>query len=262
AGVSPLPPAFLRAAEKSTVFTSRDPVFSSLGDLPLPYEAAGFSAKKISISATVLLRCSNVRILAPRSFSLISGFRLLWHSFTATSCAGGCSHFMLMSRHLLMKSRADSFLFCFKDMSSAKVALLSVTLKRSKNFLCISSQPTIELGFNGHTIERPTQSAGKRGVLPLVRDSWEGSLYLSWKFLLPKAWLILPHFRQYAEFVPYRNGSHMPLQYHHGFTAVQADPELANADIGSTAGITPKKYGESTTGGKAPNLVGVVRCLT
>ncbi|MQL99472.1 hypothetical protein Taro_032187 [Colocasia esculenta] len=56
--------------------------------------------------------------------------------------------------------------------------------------------------------------------------------------------------------------SHMPLRYHHGFTAVQADPELANADIdgiGSTAGITPKKYGDSTTGGKAPNLVGVVR---
>ncbi|MQL78993.1 hypothetical protein Taro_011425 [Colocasia esculenta] len=73
------------------------------------------------------------------------------------------------------------------------------------------------------------------------------------------AWLVLPHFRQYAKFVPYQNGSHMPLRYHHGFTAVQADPELANADTGSTAGITPKKYGDSTTGGKAPNLVGVSR---
>ncbi|MQM03432.1 hypothetical protein Taro_036212 [Colocasia esculenta] len=73
------------------------------------------------------------------------------------------------------------------------------------------------------------------------------------------AWLVLPHFRQYAEFVPYRNGSHMPLRYHHGFTAIQADSELANADTGSTAGITSKKYGDSTTGGKASNLVGVVR---
>ncbi|MQM10980.1 hypothetical protein Taro_043881 [Colocasia esculenta] len=73
------------------------------------------------------------------------------------------------------------------------------------------------------------------------------------------AWLVVPHFRQYAEFVPYRNGSHIPLWHHHGFTVVQADPELANADIGSTADITPKKYGDSTTGGKAPNLVGVVR---
>ncbi|MQM23465.1 hypothetical protein Taro_056529, partial [Colocasia esculenta] len=35
------------------------------------------------------------------------------------------------------------------------------------------------------------------------------------------AWIVLPHFKQYAEFVPYRNGSHMPLRYHHGFTAIQ-----------------------------------------
>ncbi|MQL68419.1 hypothetical protein Taro_000672, partial [Colocasia esculenta] len=27
------------------------------------------------------------------------------------------------------------------------------------------------------------------------------------------AWLVLPHFRQYAEFVPYWNGSHMPLRF-------------------------------------------------
>ncbi|MQM05610.1 hypothetical protein Taro_038425, partial [Colocasia esculenta] len=63
---------------------------------------------------------------------------------------------------------------------------------------------------------------------------------------------------QYAEAVLYWYSSYMPLRYHHGFTAIQADPELANVDS-STAGITPKKYGDSTTGGKAPNLVGVVR---
>ncbi|MQL72382.1 hypothetical protein Taro_004713 [Colocasia esculenta] len=33
----------------------------------------------------------------------------------------------------------------------------------------------------------------------------------------------------------------------------------ALAVVGSTAGITPRKYGDSTTGGKSPNLVGVVR---
>ncbi|MQM07549.1 hypothetical protein Taro_040390, partial [Colocasia esculenta] len=139
-------------------------MFSSLGGLPLPYEAVGFSAKKISISATVLLRCSNVRILAPRSFSLISGFRLLWHIFTASSCAGGCSHFMLMSRHLLMKSIADSFLFFFKDMSSARVTLLSVARKRSKNFLYMSSQPTIELGFNRAYHWKAGPYSGVRGA--------------------------------------------------------------------------------------------------
>ncbi|MQL79423.1 hypothetical protein Taro_011854, partial [Colocasia esculenta] len=117
---SPLPPFLPSADEKSTAFTSRDPEPLSFGGLPFPNTVVGFSAKKISISATVLLRCSNARILAPRSFSLIFGFRLLWHSFTASSCAGGCSHFMLISRHLLMKSRADSFLFCFRDMSSTK----------------------------------------------------------------------------------------------------------------------------------------------
>ncbi|MQM03475.1 hypothetical protein Taro_036261 [Colocasia esculenta] len=197
AGVSPLPPAFFRAAEKSTVFTSRDLVFSSLGDLPLPYEAVGFSAKKISISTTVLLRCSNVRILAPRSFSLIPGFRLLWHSFTASSCVGGCSHFMLMSRHLLMKSRADSFLFCFKDMSSAKVTLLSVTLKRSKNFFAYLPNQLLSWASIGHTIEMLTH------FRPLLLHIF----HLETR-------LVLPHFKQYAKTVLYRYSSYMLLRYH------------------------------------------------
>ncbi|MQL92349.1 hypothetical protein Taro_024972 [Colocasia esculenta] len=47
---------------------------------------------------------------------------------------------------------------------------------------------------------RAMRSAGGGGVLPLVRDSWEGSLCLSWT-LLPK-----------------------------GLTPIQADPEIANSD--------------------------------
>ncbi|MQL74164.1 hypothetical protein Taro_006526 [Colocasia esculenta] len=120
--------------------------------------------------------------------------------------------------------------------------------------------PAATAGIRGfpesHEVERRHQEAGVSLLPPAFFRAAEKSTVFTSR---DPAWLVLPHFRQYAEFVLYRNGSHMPLRYHHGFTAVQADPELANADTGSTVGITPKKYGDSTTGGKAPNLVGVVR---
>ncbi|MQL86847.1 hypothetical protein Taro_019380 [Colocasia esculenta] len=46
---------FPKAAEKSTVFTSRDLVFSSLGGLPLPYEAAMLVGLLVEVAETATI---------------------------------------------------------------------------------------------------------------------------------------------------------------------------------------------------------------
>ncbi|MQL77272.1 hypothetical protein Taro_009682, partial [Colocasia esculenta] len=72
--------------------------------------------------------------------------------------------------------------------------------------------------------------------------------------------LVLPHLRQYAEAILYRYGSYMPLRLAPPvLSSSWSSDKIDSIAVGSTTGITPRKYGDSTTGGKSPNLVGVVR---